>query len=133
MIRLDLTSQEVVNGAAIRGEMNWSSDGKAPRKLEVFCRWRLESKGRDREEVVDLELDVAPDQNVTIPFEFAIPTNGPLSYDGALFRIVWEIVARADVPFARDQEEVRAFTVRARPYDPAEWTLDDDEEEVDAN
>jgi hypothetical protein len=128
MIRLDLHTQDVINGEAIRGEMNWSSD-KAQRKLEVFCRWRIESKGRDREEVVDLELDVAPESNVTIPFEFTIPRIGPLSYDGKLFRIVWEIVARADVPFARDLEEVRVFTVRPRPYDPAEWTVEEDEEE----
>lgn len=129
MIRIELTQEEIRNGEELRGTMHWNSDGKAPRKLEVLCRWRVVGKGRKHEEIIDLEIDVAPQTQVTIPFTFEIPHDGPLSYDGKLFRIVWEIVGRADLPMARDQEEVKPFVVRARPYDPEEWTFGDDDEE----
>ncbi len=132
MIRIELDQDEIHNGERLRGQMQWSSNGKAPRKLEVLCRWRVEGKGRKREEIVDLELDVAPSAQVTIPFDFEIPIVGPLSYDGQLFRIVWEIVARADLPFARDEVETKTFTVRPRPYDPQEFEEEDEEDEPTA-
>jgi len=31
------------------------------------------------------------------------------------------VAAEADVPWARDEEAVTAFTVAARNWDPAEW------------
>ena len=58
----------------------------------------------------------------------------PVSYDGKLFRVVWEIVATVDLPFAADEKETRVFTVK-----PAAWTeeqyrrweegLDEDDED----
>lgn len=129
MIRLELEQEEILNGEHLCGQMQWSSDGKEPRKLEVLCRWRVEGKGRKREEIVDFEIDVAPATQVTIPFDFEIPLLGPLSYDGKLFRIIWEIVARADLPFARDQVETRTFVVRPRPYVREEFDYEEDEED----
>jgi hypothetical protein len=129
MIRIELAQEEIRNGEDLRGTVHWNSDGKVPRKLEVLCRWRVEGQGRKREEIIDLEIDVAPQAQAAIPFTFEIPQEGPLSYDGKLFRIVWEIVGRADLPMARDQEEVRSFVVRARAYDPEEWNFSDDDEE----
>jgi hypothetical protein len=43
---------------------------------------------------------------------------GPARHDGKLFRIVWEIVARADLPLARDQEETKTFVVARAPMIP---------------
>ncbi len=129
MIRIELAADSILNGDHVRGQAHWNSDGKEARKLEVLCRWRVEGKGRRREEIVDLEIDVAPGARVTIPFDFEIPLLGPLSYDGKLFRIVWEIVVRADLPRALDQEEAKSFTVRPRPYDPEEFARLDEEDE----
>jgi hypothetical protein len=131
MIRIELTQDEVLNGEHVRGKAEWNSDGKEARKLEVLCRWRIEGRGRKREEIIDLEIDVAPGPHVTIPFDFAIPLLGPLSYDGKLFRIVWEIVVRADLPLAFDAEEAKPFTVRPRRYVPEEFGGSDDEEDED--
>jgi hypothetical protein len=132
MIRIELTQDEIRNGEHLRGRAQWNSDGKEARKLEVLCRWRVEGKGSKHEEIIDLEIDVAPGPQVTIPFDFEIPLVGPLSYDGKLFRVIWEIVVRADLPFAFDAEEIKPFTVRPRPYVPEDFEgVDDEDEEED--
>ncbi|HEY8132633.1 MAG TPA: sporulation protein [Thermoanaerobaculia bacterium] len=131
MIRLDLAQDAIQNGDHVRGRAQWTSEGKDARKLEVLCRWRVEGKGSKHEEIIDLEIDVAPGAQATIPFDFEIPMDGPLSYEGKLFRIVWEIVARADLPLAFDTEETKPFTVRPRPYVPEEFEEPEDEEDED--
>jgi hypothetical protein len=126
MIRIELSGQTVRNGEHLKGSVTWSAEGgKTPRKMEVVCRWRIEGRGRSREEIVDS----AESSGTVIPFDFEIPKEGPLSYDGQLLRIIWEIVASADIPMARDQTEVVVFTVVARKWDPAEWVETDDEDD----
>lgn len=131
MIRVKLEKEEVLNGEPLRGQAEWTSEGKEPRKIEVTCRWRIEGKGRRAEELVDLEIEanMAARQQITIPFEFVIPVLGPLTYDGKLFRVVWEIVANADMPFALDERDIKSFIVRPRRYDAEEFARMRDEEE----
>jgi hypothetical protein len=128
MIRLELSQESVHNGDQVTGHASWSSGGgKEPRNVQVICRWRIEGKARRKEQVID---KASAGKEVT--FNFKIPRDGPLSYDGKLFRIIWEIVARADIPFARDEEEVKSFLVRPRQWNADEWKEeeeDDDDEE----
>jgi hypothetical protein len=126
MIRLELSQESVHTGERVTGHASWSSSGgKAPHNFRVICRWRIEGKGRRKEEVIDR----AGGGN-QVAFNFEIPLSGPLSYDGKLFRIVWEIVAHAYIPFARDEEEVKSFLVRPRAWNAEEWK---ELEEVDEN
>ncbi len=118
MIRVTLETEEVLNGDHLRGQAGWSSEGREPRKIEVICRWRVEGKGRRVEKIVN----TASRKQITVPFEFNIPVLGPLTYDGKLFRLVWEIVANADMPFALDERDTKSFIVRARRYDAQEFT-----------
>src|SRR5947207_15034989 len=58
MIRVDLAQERVHNGEHLTGTMTWRAESaKVPRKLEVACRWRVEGKGRSREEVVGVLRD----------------------------------------------------------------------------
>jgi hypothetical protein len=117
MIRLEVTQENVRTGEQVTGHASWSSsNAKAPRDFRVTCRWRIEGKGRRKENVID----TAAGGN-EIAFEFGIPLSGPLSYDGKLFRIIWEIVVTADIPFARDEVQVKSFLVRPRVWDTEEW------------
>ena len=125
MIRLELSQESVHTGERVTGHASWSSSGgKAPHNFRVICRWRIEGKGRRKEEVIDR----AGGGN-QVAFNFEIPLSGPLSYDGKLFRIVWEIVASADIPFALDEEEVKSFLVRARPWNEEEWKEEEEDED----
>ena len=126
MIRLELSQESVHTGERVTGHASWSSSGgKAPHNFRVICRWRIEGKGRRKEEVIDRAAG-----GNQVAFNFEIPLSGPLSYDGKLFRIVWEIVANADIPWARDEEEVKSFLVRPRAWNAEEWK---ELEEVDEN
>jgi hypothetical protein len=117
MIRLELSQESVHNGDQVTGHASWSSSGgKEPRNVQVTCRWRIEGKTRRKEEVIDKASG-----GHEVAFNFQIPREGPVSYDGKLFRIVWEIVARADIPFALDEQEVKSFLVRPRPWNEKEW------------
>ena len=130
MIRVALSEHRVRNGERVKGSVTVEGT-KTPRAIEVVCRWRIEGRGRSREEVVGR----AESQAMTVPFDFEIPKEGPLTYDGKLLRIIWEVAANADLPMARDESDVAAFTVVARKWDPAEWAEsedDDEEDEVEA-
>jgi len=126
IIRLEVSQESVHNGEHVTGHASWSStSGKEPRNFRVICRWRIEGKGRRKEEVVD-KASGAHD----VAFNFEIPLHGPLSYDGQLFRIVWEVVASADIPFALwGEEEKKVFTVLARPWNEEEWKEEEEEDD----
>lgn len=124
MIRVELSQEKVRNGDSLTGRVVWTASGKKqPRKVEAICRWRIEGRGRRKETIVDQELglEVESRSEVSVPFDFSIPLRGPLSYEGKLFRVIWEIVGRADLPFAIDEVEAKAFTVAPRPWNAEEW------------
>jgi hypothetical protein len=132
VIRVQLSQEKVRNGDSLTGRVMWTASGKKqPRKIEAICRWRIEGKGRRKETIVDQELglDVESRSEVSVQFDFTIPLYGPLSYDGKLFRVIWEVVGRADLPFAIDEVEVKEFAVVARPWNAEEWKEEEEEEE----
>lgn len=116
MIRIELAEPTVRNGERLKGRVAWEGS-KTPRRIEVVCRWRIEGRGRGREEVIDR----AESEATSVPFDFEIPKEGPLTYDGTLLRIIWEVAAEADIPRGRDEEAVTVFTVVARKWNPEEW------------
>jgi len=127
MIRIALSDTTVRNGEHVKGSVTWEAEGKTPRKIEVACRWRVEGRGRTREEIVASHES----HESVIPFDFEIPKEGPLTYHGTLLRIIWEIAANADLPMARDESAVAPFTVVARTWDPKEWEEEDGDEDGD--
>lgn len=133
MIQIKLENEELRAGERLRGQALWTSDGgKQPRKIAVSCQWRIEGKGRPRKEVVDqaTEPDIAGRSQITLPLDFGIPSLGPLSYEGRLFSIIWEVVARVDLPFAADEIETRRFRVTPGVWNP-EWEMEEDEEDFE--
>lgn len=134
MIRIEMPKTEVRVGDTLTGQVVWNAEGgKQPRKIEVAVRWIASGKGQRNETVVDQtsEADVASRSQVVIPVSLEIPF-GPVTYEGKLFRIDWEVSARVDLPFAIDEKVSTPFVVR-----PAIWTheqfqsflhLDDDDD-----
>jgi hypothetical protein len=123
MIRIELP-ERIANGEHVSGRVTWSAaEGKQARGLQVACGWRIEGKANKREEIVGraAEEDIGSRAEVSIAFDFEISIEGPLSYDGKLFRIVWEVAAIADLVAGRDEEESKPFIVVARPFEPQEW------------
>ena len=134
MISVHLSRDKVRNGERLSGTVSWRAEGsKTPRKIEALCRWRTEGSGTKSGEVVCRveQANLEGRNEVTIPVQFDIPREGPLSYDGKVLRIIWEVVANADLPMARDEHDVKTFTVVARKWDAEEWVKSDDETDED--
>ena len=137
MIRIEV-KDSVRCGEDLTGLAVWdSSGGKEPRRVLVECRWRVEGKGVKNQNSIDevVTSDVAGKSQVSLRFQFAI--DGPPSYEGKLFRIVWEVVARADLPWAVDEVETKVVLVQPAVWSPEDFEnyekamndLDSDEED----
>ncbi len=137
MIRIEV-KDSVRCGEDLAGQAVWDSGGgKEPRRVLVECRWRVEGRGVKNQQSIDevVTSDVAGKSQVTLPFRFEI--DGPPSYEGKLFRIVWEVVARADLPWAIDEVETKVVSVQAALWSPDDFesyenamnNLDTDEED----
>lgn len=140
MIRIELKTEAVAVGEHVRGQAVWqSSNTKQPRKIEVVCRRRLEGKKKESFEVSSTtEENIGTRTQIVVPFDFEIDFTDPVSYDGKLFRLIWEIVATVDLPFAVDEEETRVFTVKPAVWTPdqlrqwqADLNVDDEEDDED--
>lgn len=134
MVRIELDRKELRTDERLRGSAVWQSGGgKNPRKIEVQWRWRVVKPGQDRVEVVDntVIMEVGDRSQVTVPFDFEIPAEGPLSYSGTLFSIVWEVFVNADLPWARDESETAIVKVSPKRFVPEEWGSSGDERDDD--
>lgn len=120
MIRIELAQTEVLVGEALTGQVVWSrSGGRQPRRIMVAVNWVTWGKGKRREVVIHQmsEEDVESKLQIVVPLCVEIPF-GPLTYDGKVFKISWEVSARADLPLAIDETEKLAFVVRAAIWSP---------------
>lgn len=131
MIRIETRQTGVRAGETIGGQAVWNSDGgKQPRKISVGLRWVVSCRGEQRKNVIEekTEADIGERSVVPIPFNFHVPASGPLTYQGNLFSIEWEIFASADLPFASDEKEAATFVVG-----PSIWNAEQFRAFVDSN
>ena len=128
MIRIELAQERVRNGDRVSGRAVWSARGEFARTMEVVCGWRVEGRAGRRESIIGrVDADAGSRSEIVLPFEFEIPMAGPLSYDGKLFRITWEVDAGA----GRDVES-KTFAVVARRWEPKDWMEDETDDDDEA-
>ncbi|MGL5035314.1 MAG: hypothetical protein ACRC6M_16120 [Microcystaceae cyanobacterium] len=92
MIRLQLKQTHVSPGQIVRGDCHWQTNSDQdfqPATLKIG--WRTEGRG-DTEKMEILFQQIRLASFVPVPFECEIPLGAPLSYDGELIRIIWEVV-----------------------------------------
>lgn len=130
MIRIEIPGSQFEVGSALKGQVSWTPDQESkPRAVRVSLGWRTEGRGNRKEGTCD-ETEgsvITPGSTVTLPFEFQVPLQGPVSYDGKLMKIIWEITVRVDLPFARDEIERKEIRVVPGLYRPENHTDDDDD------
>jgi len=136
MIKVELSKTELRAGEKLTGRAVWNAEGtKTPRKILVELRKVISGKGMKLEEVIDSaeENDLVSKSQVTVPFEFEIPDLGPLTYEGKLFNISWNITARVDLLFAVDEVESARLTVLPQVWTPEDLRALDqiDEDDLD--
>ena len=114
---IEFSQSEVATGARVKGNVKWTSGGKPPQALVIVLAWRTEGPGETDSRVLQQvrhELAPATAGSVTRSFDFEIPADGPVSYDGTLLRSLWEVAVLADIPWALDEFEHASFRVLPR-------------------
>ncbi len=88
-----------------------STDSRA-RSVRLVLRLYTEGRGDvDRVDVSSLRFDLAPHGGLSAEFSLPVPATSPVSYDGTLMRVQYEIEARVDLKLARDEKYGRRVLV----------------------
>ena len=112
-----LAQREVPVGARVCGTFVWRGDAKALRALTVIVGWRTQGRGEIDWRVVRRarrKVEAGAGSAIALRFELEIPAEGPISYEGNLFAVVWEVAVLADIAWGRDPFEAVAFRVVPR-------------------
>lgn len=89
-------------GATIRGRaiVDANNPALAPREEGSLCvdlMWFTSGSGTQNEEVIDSAgiktADAIVGRDLECPFEFRIPDDGPISYDGGVLAVGWQVTA----------------------------------------
>jgi hypothetical protein len=119
MIRLQLKQTHVSPGQIVRGDCHWQTNSdKDFQSATLKIGWRTEGRG-DTEKMELFSQQIRLASLVPVPFEYEIPLNAPLSYDGELIRIIWEIVLELKQGFFSGKEQdkviIRVVSRLAKP------------------
>ena len=104
MIDIQLDGTQLCWGDRLSGQFIWQPDNpdKIPKSAAVSINWFTEGRGsRDRQTVDEQPLDpqkILDFQTRPFPFSFTIPQETPITYDGYLFRLMWELEVKIVFP-----------------------------------
>ncbi|MGL5081787.1 MAG: hypothetical protein ACRC8A_09900 [Microcoleaceae cyanobacterium] len=117
MIIVELPDDILELGQDLSGNFRWTGN-KPPKAISLKVSWRTEGRG-----TVDTEA-VYTNSFVGETFSFfscKLPALGPISYDGQILRIIWEVTAEAEFSGflgkkvkKREEREVKVFRVIPR-------------------
>ncbi len=76
------------------------------RGIRLQLRYRTEGRGTTFTEIAD-EGECEADEfgRINATFELQVPRDGPISYDGSLIRVIWEIEVRVDIKRGFDTKD----------------------------
>ena len=80
-----------------------SDSNQRVRAVRVSLGYTTEGRGdTDARAITELEFPVDQYGGVEATFDLSVPRQGPISYDGRLIRVRWDVEARVDVKLRRD-------------------------------
>ncbi|MCA1993075.1 MAG: hypothetical protein LDL41_13715 [Coleofasciculus sp. S288] len=96
MLYLTLKDSVVELGKSVTGQVTWQSS-QPSQPLTVKLGWHTEGRGsKQKQTVVTLELGQLSASDVR-SFQCHLPREVPVSFDGKLFRVIWELRAEVRV------------------------------------
>ncbi len=102
-MRIELEQPWAECGGWISGTASWDGP-KTPRSVRVTLKYETEGRGnRDRGEVT--KNDLHADRQGYQQFKLKVPKNGPVSFDGNLLSVFWEVELRLDLKGRPDPRE----------------------------
>jgi hypothetical protein len=100
-------------GGEVVGTVGWTVAGDGHRGLRLELRYRTEGRG-DRDSASPVRLALPAQPSGSMPFRLAVPQGGPISYQGKLIRVIWEVALVVDRPLQSDDVEAVPVTVFPR-------------------
>jgi hypothetical protein len=76
-------------GGVVTGTVRWSYN-RAHRLLGVRLRFRTQGRGETNTRVVT-RADLGSDEAGQASFRLLVPESGPITYDGNLLRVAWQV------------------------------------------
>ena len=116
-LQLNRTAAEC--GGAVTGDASWWGNG-AYRPIEVVLRYRTEGRG-DADAAVVSRWVVGNTDTGRGRFLLDVPSDGPVTYDGQLLRLLWQVsvTISGGGPFRR----TKPLSVAAVIVVPRGWPL----------
>ncbi|WP_017325334.1 hypothetical protein [Synechococcus sp. PCC 7336] len=116
MIHIVLETDTFEVGGEIAGQVSVSLDrNNPPKQIEIEALWRTEGRGTRDKRTID---SVSPPlEGATwaigrqFPFRFPLPDDVPISYDGELIRVIWEVEVRVALGWLKSLKETASFRV----------------------
>ncbi|MDH3679310.1 MAG: hypothetical protein OEV40_05095 [Acidimicrobiia bacterium] len=111
-LQVDLESGIAEVGGRFRGRLRRAGelddlagdDDQPVRAVRLTLRYVTEGRGDTDSQVIgQLEFPVDTYGRLDTDFQLPVPPAGPISYDGRLIRVLWELEARVDVKLRRDR------------------------------
>ncbi len=110
---LELDAPVTECGETLAGTATWGPLAEVPRRLVVRLCWVAEGQGdSDRRHLGEVAFDGSASGSE--PFELDVPAGGPISYDGNLFQVRWEVELRLDRRLRADPSVAVPVTVLPR-------------------
>lgn len=111
-LQLRVDTPVVECGGVVRGGLSWSVDGSF-RAVRIEVGYHTEGRGTADSKVVAVQ-EMPQEPQGALLFELPIPPEGPLTVDGQLIRLIWEVRLVVDRPLSSDDREVAVITVFPR-------------------
>lgn len=110
LMRLELDSDVTECGDVVTGTARWGPLDFDPRRVIAELRYWTEGRGdQDSNVVSDAAFDAEPEGQGR--FELVVPASGPMSFDGSLIRVLWEVRLRFDRSMRSDPSTSAPLTV----------------------
>ena len=115
MIEVHLDQGQSTVGGLVRASIAWQHD-KDPHDVTVELRWYTEGRGDTNSAIADRVVvdraqgPIPPSLEATL----TVPTNGPITYDGVMIRVRWQVRATLGIRWGRDPRAEVPLLVR--PY-----------------
>jgi hypothetical protein len=112
-VAIELDTDVTEGGDVVTGVVRWGPLDDVPAKVVVRLRYRTEGRGASDTEVVD-EVIFAGSASGAERIELSVPVNGPMSFDGSLVKVLWELDLSLDHRLAGDRGTTVGLTVLPR-------------------
>lgn len=117
-IQLEFDELVAEVGSAITGQVSRTPDADGvtsesrARAVRLTLRLRTEGRGdTDTRTIGTSEFALEGHGGLTASFSLPVPASSPISYDGSLMRVMYEVEARVDIKLARDPKIKRVVLI----------------------